>query len=164
MSLAGAFARTSAVRGPAALRPVAADKIKWWAKKKANDGEVSRVQSKILRKQSATTALLIQSLTINLSSVLLSDQIIRHVSANNVHFMGPWLKTFPKKVRVETSRYAFGILLIFPCFSLDIPYCFQVVERAPTYIMWPGGCAVVTYGIIAWAASTSKAEAVAHRY
>ena len=33
------FART-AVRKAAQLRPVAADKVKWWAKKKANDGEV----------------------------------------------------------------------------------------------------------------------------
>ena len=39
MSLPGAFARTAAVRAPS-LRPVAADKVKWWAKKKANDGEV----------------------------------------------------------------------------------------------------------------------------
>ena len=41
MSSLGAFARTSAVRA-GALRPLAADKIKWWAKKKANDGEVSQ--------------------------------------------------------------------------------------------------------------------------
>jgi len=35
----GAFARTTATRaGPS--RALAADKIKWWAKKKANDGEV----------------------------------------------------------------------------------------------------------------------------
>lgn len=41
MSLVGAFARTRAVKA-ASLRPVAADKVKWWAKKKANDGEVRK--------------------------------------------------------------------------------------------------------------------------
>lgn len=40
MSLVGAFARTSAVRA-GVLRPVAADKVKWWSKVKPNDGEVS---------------------------------------------------------------------------------------------------------------------------
>lgn len=39
MSFVGAFTRTGARRAQV-LRPVAADKIKWWAKKKACDGEV----------------------------------------------------------------------------------------------------------------------------
>jgi len=41
MSLVGAFARTSAIRAAVQKQGLAADKIKWWAKKKANDGEVS---------------------------------------------------------------------------------------------------------------------------
>ena len=39
MSFVGAFARTGAVRA-GAVKDLAADKIKWWAKKKACDGEV----------------------------------------------------------------------------------------------------------------------------
>ena len=40
MSSLGAFARTRVVRA-GALKPVAADKVKWWAKMTPNDGEVS---------------------------------------------------------------------------------------------------------------------------
>ncbi|CAB9512850.1 expressed unknown protein [Seminavis robusta] len=100
MSFSGAFARTAAVRGPV-LRPVAADKVKWWAKKKACDGEITR-----------------------------------HISAHEIHPIGPWLKTFPKKV----------------------------IDRAPTYILYPGGCAVLTYGVIAAAAGASAAEERSHRW
>ena len=42
MSMLGAFARTRIAQA-GEVRAVAADKVKWWAKKKACDGEVSQI-------------------------------------------------------------------------------------------------------------------------
>ena len=65
-----------------------------------------------------------------------SLQITRHMSPHEIHPVGPWLKTWPKKV----------------------------VDRAPTYIMYPGGCALLTYMIVSTTAGIAHAEERAHRY
>eukprot|EP00532_Pseudo-nitzschia_australis_P003639 CAMPEP_0168198164 /NCGR_PEP_ID=MMETSP0139_2-20121125/21604_1 /TAXON_ID=44445 /ORGANISM="Pseudo-nitzschia australis, Strain 10249 10 AB" /LENGTH=100 /DNA_ID=CAMNT_0008122789 /DNA_START=113 /DNA_END=416 /DNA_ORIENTATION=- len=62
-------------------------------------------------------------------------QITRSISAHEQHVVGPWLKTFPQKV----------------------------IRRAPTYIMYPGGAAVLTYGSIKWASDATAAEDFSHR-
>ena len=62
-------------------------------------------------------------------------QITKSISAHEQHIVGPWLKTFPKKV----------------------------VERAPTYIMFPGGAILLTYFSIARAQALTDAEDYSHR-
>ena len=121
MSSLGAFARTSAARA-GALRPLAADKIKWWAKKKANDGEVSLLSQcgvlgfhlagffcMLLMLQQIIMPQIILFCRSYWTSVthirafyfydlLLYLQITRHMSPHEIHPVGPWLKTWPKKV------------------------------------------------------------------
>mmetsp|Transcript_29734 Transcript_29734/g.71995 ORF Transcript_29734/g.71995 Transcript_29734/m.71995 type:complete len:103 (-) Transcript_29734:280-588(-) len=62
-------------------------------------------------------------------------QITKSISAHEQHIVGPWLKTFPKKV----------------------------VERAPTYIIYLGGAIALTYGSIWRAQSLTDAEDYSHR-
>jgi hypothetical protein len=62
-------------------------------------------------------------------------QITKTISAHEQHIVGPWLKTFPKKV----------------------------VERAPNYIIYVGGAAALTYGSISWASALTAAEDYSHR-
>mmetsp|Transcript_54454 Transcript_54454/g.82501 ORF Transcript_54454/g.82501 Transcript_54454/m.82501 type:complete len:102 (-) Transcript_54454:122-427(-) len=62
-------------------------------------------------------------------------QVTRTISAHEQHPVGPWLRTFPKKV----------------------------VERAPAYILWLGGSLGLTYGSIGLAQSLTDAEDQSHR-
>mmetsp|Transcript_14813 Transcript_14813/g.41279 ORF Transcript_14813/g.41279 Transcript_14813/m.41279 type:complete len:101 (-) Transcript_14813:204-506(-) len=62
-------------------------------------------------------------------------QITRSISAHEQHIVAPWLKTFPKKV----------------------------IRRAPTYIIYPGGALVLTYGSIKLASDATAAEDYSHR-
>ena len=39
----------------------------------------------------------------------------------------------------------------------------QVIRRAPTYIIYPGGALLLTYGSIKWAADATAAEDYSHR-
>mmetsp|Transcript_7162 Transcript_7162/g.14635 ORF Transcript_7162/g.14635 Transcript_7162/m.14635 type:complete len:99 (+) Transcript_7162:704-1000(+) len=65
----------------------------------------------------------------------IEGQITKSISAHEQYVVGPWLKTFPQKV----------------------------IRRAPTYIIYPGGAAVLTYGSIKLAADATAAEDYSHR-
>eukprot|EP00538_Stauroneis_constricta_P001639 CAMPEP_0119557676 /NCGR_PEP_ID=MMETSP1352-20130426/9271_1 /TAXON_ID=265584 /ORGANISM="Stauroneis constricta, Strain CCMP1120" /LENGTH=101 /DNA_ID=CAMNT_0007604815 /DNA_START=47 /DNA_END=352 /DNA_ORIENTATION=+ len=62
-------------------------------------------------------------------------QITRTVSAHEQHPVGPWLKTFPKKV----------------------------IERAPSYMIWVGGTLALSYAVVADAQAKTDAMDYAHR-
>jgi len=62
-------------------------------------------------------------------------QITKSISAHEQFVVGPWLKTFPQKV----------------------------IRRAPTYIIYPGGAALLTWGSIKLAADATAAEDYSHR-
>mmetsp|Transcript_15816 Transcript_15816/g.29373 ORF Transcript_15816/g.29373 Transcript_15816/m.29373 type:complete len:99 (-) Transcript_15816:98-394(-) len=62
-------------------------------------------------------------------------QITKTISAHEQHIVGPWLKTFPKKV----------------------------VRRAPTYIIYPGGALALAYFSIKRAEALTAAEDYSHR-
>merc|ERR1712183_37195 len=62
-------------------------------------------------------------------------QITRSISAHEQYIIGPWLKTFPQKI----------------------------LRRAPTYIIYPGGAATLTYCSIQWAANATAADDYALR-
>lgn len=62
-------------------------------------------------------------------------QITRTISAHEQVPVGPWLRTFPKKV----------------------------IERAPSYIIWLGGSLGLAYGSINLAQSLTDAEDYSHR-
>ena len=62
-------------------------------------------------------------------------QITRSISAHEQHPVGPWLRTFPKKV----------------------------IDRAPTYIIWLGGSLSLAYVSIATAQALTDAEDRSHR-
>jgi len=62
-------------------------------------------------------------------------QITRSISAHEQYVVGPWLKTFPKKV----------------------------IRRAPTYIIWPGGACFLCWGSLKIAHDATDAEDYSHR-
>lgn len=69
-----------------------------------------------------------------INDVLLA-QITKSISAHEQHVVGPWLKTWPKKV----------------------------IKRAPTYIVYPGGALALAYFSIKRAEVLTAAEDFSHR-
>jgi hypothetical protein len=133
-----AFTRTQALRGPGRA-DVELAMSKWWTKKRPAEGQVRTARSKSFAWCSSLKLFAPMyvpfSLVLKLFSVILNWQITRTISAHEQHPVGPWLKTFPKKT----------------------------IERAPSYILWVGGSAGLTYGSISLADGLTKAEDYSHR-
>lgn len=59
-----------------------------------------------------------------------------------------------------SPTFSHSLLLSAPCHKHN---SIQVIERAPSYVLWVGGSIGLTYGSIAWADALTKAEDYSHR-
>lgn len=96
-----------------------------------------------------------------------SLQITRHLSPFVQKPVGPWLKTFPKKVRPKSGPHHV------PCpqgvnnVANSCAYfrsILQMMDRAPYYIVYPFGTFAAVYLAICWTDAEDAKEDYEHRF